>query len=207
MSSHTNLKSKKCWSCIYFGGKRKLSRFITLSVESEDKGTCMCNKCSYFGKEVSQNNSCSKWQIDKITFDAQREVEEKKNEKEKEKIKKEENRTAYNSFDYSSDGYLNDEEDSFGEYNDCEVEELTRERLDEFRQEDANERYKNLWVKPLTVMWEAFKYAKKYPDEQISKRIKRFKKIWYGFWICLLLILIFIFLFCFVLLPIIVKSR
>ena len=35
MAVHSNLKSKKCWSCIYFGGKRKINRFLSITIESD----------------------------------------------------------------------------------------------------------------------------------------------------------------------------
>lgn len=187
MSSHTNLNSKKCWSCIYYGGKRRLSRLITLSVESDDKGTCMCNKCSYFGKEVSQSNSCCKWQIDKITFDAQREIEQKKIDKQNKEL---EQRCKNEAREVQSETFrqrlINDDVTIFDEKFDEE----------RYRQENAKFKFKNgqIWKLNIPEMHAAYKYAKEFPDDPLSKKINKWKKIWYGIWIIFLLFFIFLLL-------------
>lgn len=78
MSSHTNFKSEKCWSCAFYAGRRKISKFLGPSIDTDERGQCTCNKCPNSGKIVSENNYCSKWQIDSMTNQCQIEQANKK---------------------------------------------------------------------------------------------------------------------------------
>lgn len=63
MGSHSNFKQEKCWSCAFYTGKQRISRFLTPSIMSEDYGTCTCAKCPKNGQKVRESDWCNKWQI------------------------------------------------------------------------------------------------------------------------------------------------
>lgn len=64
MSSNSNFKKDKCWSCEFFCGKRNYKKGFLLgdSAETVSQGTCSNKRSSNFGKTVRENEWCSKYQ-------------------------------------------------------------------------------------------------------------------------------------------------
>lgn len=64
MSSNSNFKKDKCWSCEYFSGKREYKDGFLLgpSVQTDYQGTCSCKYSHNSGKKVSENDWCSRFQ-------------------------------------------------------------------------------------------------------------------------------------------------
>ena len=64
MSSNSNFKKDKCWSCEYYAGKRdyKNSSLFGPSVQTDYQGICSCKNSHNYGKKISENDWCSKYQ-------------------------------------------------------------------------------------------------------------------------------------------------
>ncbi len=58
MSSHSVSRTRKCWTCAYYGCKREIKHFFGASVECEYKGICSNDKCRYYGKTVREDDYC-----------------------------------------------------------------------------------------------------------------------------------------------------
>lgn len=64
MSTNSNFRKDKCWSCEFFCGHRKYKTGILFgdSVETDSQGTCSNNRSNNNGKDVRENDWCSKYQ-------------------------------------------------------------------------------------------------------------------------------------------------
>lgn len=64
MSSHSNFKKDKCWSCEYFSGKREYKKgtFLGDSIYTETKGKCSNNRSTNCNHEIFEDDWCSKYQ-------------------------------------------------------------------------------------------------------------------------------------------------
>lgn len=63
MSTNSNFKKNKCWSCEFFCGHRQYKKgFFGDSVETDVKGICSNNRSSMNGKQIHEDNYCSKYQ-------------------------------------------------------------------------------------------------------------------------------------------------
>ena len=64
MSSHSNFKKDKCWSCDYFSGKREYKKgtFLGDSVYTDTKGKCSNNRSTNCNHEIFEDDWCSKYQ-------------------------------------------------------------------------------------------------------------------------------------------------
>ena len=64
MSSHSNFKKDKCWSCEYFSGKREYKKgaFLGNSVYTDTKGKCSNNRTTNCNHEIFEDDWCSKYQ-------------------------------------------------------------------------------------------------------------------------------------------------
>lgn len=64
MSTNSNFKKDKCWSCEYFCGKRDYKRgaFLGDSVSTEGRGTCSNKRSSNYNKSINDEGWCSKYQ-------------------------------------------------------------------------------------------------------------------------------------------------
>ncbi len=64
MSTHSNFKKDKCWSCEFFSAHRKLeSGFIFGdSVHTDTNGTCCNSRSTDNGRTVNEEHWCSKYQ-------------------------------------------------------------------------------------------------------------------------------------------------
>lgn len=64
MSTNSNFKKDKCWSCEFFCGHRQYKTGILFgdSVETDSQGTCSNNRSNNNGKPIRENDWCSKYQ-------------------------------------------------------------------------------------------------------------------------------------------------
>lgn len=64
MSTNSNFKKDKCWSCEYYCGKRDYKRGVFLgdSVYTDGKGTCSNKRSDKYNHEVYENEWCWKYQ-------------------------------------------------------------------------------------------------------------------------------------------------
>lgn len=63
MSTNSNFKKNKCWSCEFFCGHRQYKKGIFGdNVETERKGICSNNRSINNGKSIYEDNWCSKYQ-------------------------------------------------------------------------------------------------------------------------------------------------
>lgn len=64
MSTNSNFKKDKCWSCEYFCGKRDYKRGVFLgdSVYTDGKGTCSNKRSDKYNREVYEDGWCSRYQ-------------------------------------------------------------------------------------------------------------------------------------------------
>ena len=64
MSTNSNFKKDKCWSCEYFCGKREYKRgaFLGDSVYTDGKGTCSNKRSSKYNQPVYEEGWCSRYQ-------------------------------------------------------------------------------------------------------------------------------------------------
>lgn len=64
MSTNSNFKKNKCWSCEFYCGKREYKRnfFLGDSVYTDGRGTCSNKRSEKSGKEVYEDGWCSRYQ-------------------------------------------------------------------------------------------------------------------------------------------------
>ena len=64
MSSHSNFKKEKCWSCEFFSGKREYKKGLLLgdSVNTDYKGKCSNKRSLKYNHEIDDESWCSKYQ-------------------------------------------------------------------------------------------------------------------------------------------------
>ena len=64
MSTNSNFKKDKCWSCEYYCGKREYKKGVFLgdSVYTDGSGTCGCKRSEKYGKTVTEDRWCSRYQ-------------------------------------------------------------------------------------------------------------------------------------------------
>lgn len=64
MSSNSNFKKDKCWSCEYFCGKREFKRGIFGGnyVSTDERGTCSNKASRDYNRRISENGWCSRYQ-------------------------------------------------------------------------------------------------------------------------------------------------
>ena len=93
MSSHSNFKQDKCWSCEFFNGQREYKQgiFFGDNVSTADKGTCTCGRSQNRSKTVSEHGWCSRYQKWNVL---QSTIIQKKTEQEIQKMQAEQNRIS-----------------------------------------------------------------------------------------------------------------
>lgn len=64
MSTNSNFKKDKCWSCEFYCGKREYKKgaFLGDSVYTDGRGTCSNKRSDKNGREVSEDGWCSRYQ-------------------------------------------------------------------------------------------------------------------------------------------------
>lgn len=99
MGIHYNYNEKNCWSCDFFGGNRRENRgSLGSSIETSNKGICLCKKSAQYGKEILESYRCSNYQkwgviVSSITIkkieerqrDSLRQIEDKRRALERER--------------------------------------------------------------------------------------------------------------------------
>jgi len=60
MSSHSVSRTRKCWTCAYYGCKREIKHFLGANVECDNKGICSNNKSRNNGKSVREDDYCDR---------------------------------------------------------------------------------------------------------------------------------------------------